>query len=57
MNEMIAIDKNTKELIERKFSDAHFVRTMKNKSKRHHYYVEETPRVISYLRELRRFDG
>lgn len=55
VKKMIAINKNIKEIIAEKFPDAHFVRTMKKKSKRHHYYVEETPRVLSYLKELRGF--
>ena len=50
---MVAITKNEKETISKKFPSAHIVRTMKQKSKRHHYFCEETQRVMSYLEQLR----
>lgn len=50
---MIAITKAEKEAIHERFPDAHIVRTMKQKSKRHHYYCEETRRVINFLNALR----
>lgn len=50
---MIAINKAEKEAISARFPDAHIVRTMKQKSKRHHYYCEESKGVMRYLNELR----
>lgn len=52
---MIAINKREKEIITNAFPDAHIARTMKQKSKRHHYYVEETPRIITFLEEMYKF--
>lgn len=54
---MISINKAEKEAIHKRFPDAHIVRTMKSKSKRHHYYCEETRRIINFLRELRCSSG
>ena len=50
---MIAITKPEKEIIAQQFPHVHIVRTMKQKSKRHHYYCEEHPRVMSLLQQLR----
>ena len=50
---MIAINKAESEAIRNRFPTAHIVRTLKQKSKRHHYYCEETRRVLNYLEELR----
>lgn len=50
---MISINKQEKEAIKKRFPDAHVVRTMKQKSKRHHYYCEETRTVINFLSALR----
>lgn len=50
---MIAITKNEKLEINKKFPDAHIVRTMKQKSKRHRYYCEETERVLKFIDFLR----
>lgn len=50
---MVAITKQEKEAINKRFPSAHIVRTMKQKSKRHHYFCEETRRVLAYLDELR----
>ena len=50
---MVAITKNEKEAISKKFPSAHIVRTMKQKSKRHHYFCEEAQRVIAYLEQIR----
>lgn len=49
---MIAINKFEKEAIAEQLPDVHIVRTMKQKSKRHHYYCEETPQVKRLLRSL-----
>lgn len=50
---MIAISKQEKEAIVKRFPNVHIVRTMKQKSKRHRYYCEESRGVISYLDETR----
>lgn len=50
---MIAISKKEKEYINEHFPNAHIVRTMKQKSKRHHYYCEESKSVMRYLDEIR----
>lgn len=50
---MILINKEESEQIRAKFPYAHIVRTMKQNSKRHRYYCEESPKVTSYLNELR----
>ena len=50
---MIAINKSEKEVITKRLPDAHIVRTMKQKSKRHHYYCEESSQVMRLIAELR----
>ena len=50
---MIAISKQEKEAIAKRFPKVHIVRTMKKKSKRHRYYCEESKGVIRYLDEFR----
>lgn len=50
---MIAISKEEKEVIVKRLPDVHIVRTMKQKSKRHHYYCEETAKVTKILRQMR----
>lgn len=50
---MIQINKKEKEVISQQLPDAHVVRTMKQKSKRHHYYCEENEQVMQLLTELR----
>lgn len=50
---MIAINKAEKEAIRERFPKAHIVRTMRQKSKRHRYYCEESRYVMNYLEELR----
>lgn len=50
---MIAISKKEKELISERFPDVHIVRTMRQRSKRHHYYCEETRQVMRLLGTLR----
>lgn len=50
---MIAITKAEKDAISAQFPNAHIVRTMKQKSKRHHYYCEESKGVMRYLEETR----
>lgn len=50
---MVKINATEKQAISKKFPDVRIVRTMKNDSKRHHYYCEEQREVVRYLRELR----
>lgn len=54
---MIAITKNEKEAISTKYPEAHIVRTMKQKSKRHRYYCEETEQVLRFVKSLREERG
>lgn len=54
---MIAINKAEKEAIAERFPEVHIVRTMKQKSKRHHYYCEETRPVMRFLRQMRDPEG
>lgn len=51
---MIAINKAEKEVINKRLPDVHIVRTMKQKSKRHHYYCEESKQVMRLLSEIRK---
>lgn len=50
---MIAITANEKKAIIEKYPDAHIVRTMKQDSKRHRYYMEEVGAPMRYLNSLR----
>lgn len=50
---MIAINKAEKEAIRAQFPNVHIVRTMKQKSKRHRYYCEESKPVMRYLNRVR----
>ncbi len=50
---MIEINKSEKEVISARFPNVHIVRTMKQKSKRHHYYCEESKSVMRLLKEMR----
>ena len=50
---MIAITKEESEVIRKRFPNAHIVRTMKQKSKRHKYFCEEGRRVMAFLEETR----
>ena len=50
---MIAINKAESEVIRERCPNAHIVRTEKQRSKRHHYYCEESRKVMEVIRELR----
>lgn len=50
---MIFINKEEAAAVRKKFPKAHIVRTMKNKSKRGHYYCEESREVARYVDVLR----
>lgn len=54
---MIAINKDEKGIISACFPNVHIVRTMKQKSKRHHYYCEESKPVMRLLKEMRDAGG
>lgn len=54
---MIAINKTEAEAIRANFPDVHIVRTMKQKSKRHRYYCEESRAAMRYLNRIRGNDG
>lgn len=53
---MISITKAEKDAISIQFPNVHIVRTMKQKSKRHHYYCEETRQVVRFLKQMRELD-
>lgn len=50
---MIAITKKEKDIIVAKYPNTTFVRTMKQDSKRHHYYMVEGTAQMRLLRSLR----
>lgn len=50
---MISISLDEKNAVRERFPKVHIARTMKGDSKRHHYYVEETPGVMKLVRQLR----
>ena len=50
---MVQVTKEEKAAIVKRFPDAHIVRTMRGDSKRGHYYVEETRKIMAFLKEFR----
>lgn len=50
---MVAITADEKKSILKKYPNVHIVRTMKQDSKRHHYYMEEQPSPMKLLRSIR----
>lgn len=50
---MVRVTKNDKEAILKSFPDAHIRRTMKRKSERHHYFCEESEKIIEFLNAYR----
>lgn len=54
---MILITKEEKDAISKLYPDAHIVRTMRQKSKRHRYYCEESTGVMKYLAQVRAIYG
>jgi len=50
---MVAINAAEKEAISMRFPHIGIVRTMKQDSKRHHYYMEEDRAAMAMLRRLR----
>lgn len=51
---MVMITKDEKENILKAFPKLHITRTMKQDSKRHHYYCEEQPRAMRWLEDYRK---
>lgn len=47
------ISASEKEAISKKFPHVHIVRTMKNRSDRHHYYMVEDSAAMRLLRTMR----
>jgi len=54
---LVSINKYEKEAIKKHFPNAHIMRTVKQKSKRHHYYCEETSAVMAFLKDFRSAEG
>ena len=50
---MVSITKEEKEKILQVFPNLHITRTMKQDSKRHHYYCEEHPKAMRWLDNYR----
>ena len=50
---MIAITAEEKKIIHAQYPEVHIVRTMKQDSKRHHYYMTEDKKPMKLLRKLR----
>lgn len=50
---MIAITADEKKIIHEQYPEVHIVRTMKQDSKRHHYYMTEDKKPMKILRKLR----
>ena len=50
---MVQINKAEKEALLERFPNIHVIRTMKHRSKRHRYYVEESRYVMRFLNRLR----
>lgn len=53
---MIAITKDEKNAIREKYPNVHIVRTMKQDSKRHHYYMVEASSPMRMLNLMRGID-
>ncbi len=51
---MTSINKREAVILRGELPNVHIVRTMKNKSKRGHYFCEESEQALKLLREIRR---
>lgn len=51
---MITITKEEASAIRKEFDDVHIVRLKKQDSKRHHYFVSEEPKVMKFVKQIRR---
>lgn len=56
-SKIITISKEEKDKIVKRFPKAPIVRTMKQDSKRHHYWMAEEPKLMKYLNEMRDING
>lgn len=54
---LISVTKFEKEVILKIYPEAVISRTVKQKSKRHHYYVEETTQMLDLINKLRTEGG
>ena len=54
---MVLISKAEKEAIIQRYPNICIVRTMRQRSRRHRYYCEESPQAMRYLNRLRGKDG
>lgn len=54
---MIAISKEEKDIISKKFPRVHIVRTMRQRSSRHRYYMEEQRDAMALIRRMRAAKG
>ena len=50
---MISITREEKQAVLERYPNVHIVRTMKQDSKRHHYYMTESPNQMKLLNTLR----
>lgn len=50
---MISITAEEKKEVQKSFPDVHIVRTMKQDSKRHHYYMTEDRAPMRFLLQMR----
>lgn len=50
---MIQISKEEKEIIQEELPHVHIVRTMRNKSRRHHYFCSEEVEAVRLINKLR----
>jgi len=50
---VIAISKEEAKAIRGALPDVHIMRTMKQKSKRGHYFCEESARVVRFIEDMR----
>lgn len=50
---MVPVTKEEKEQLLKKYPDLSIARTMRQDSKRKHYFCEERPGAMAYLRKLR----
>lgn len=50
---MVEVSKAEAEIIRERYPHVYIVRTMRQKSKRHHYYCEEARKAMMLLAELR----
>lgn len=54
---MISINKEEATEIRKRIPSAHIVRTARQKSRRHRYFVEESYKVIALLQKIRKNEG